>query len=73
MQFAVASGSSSGADKVWTVRYQCRQCKRFCFSSAGFINASFVFPGSYRFKKQVVIEVLLARKRGYAAVFVESF
>lgn len=54
-------------------RYQRGQCWYFSFKPAGFSDAALIFPETHPFKEKVVVDVMLSREGGDAAVFFKRF
>lgn len=54
-------------------RHQRGKRSWFCFSATGFGHAPLIFPEAYPFKEEVVVDVVLTREGGNAAVLLKGF
>jgi hypothetical protein len=63
----------NGARMDYLNRYERGKWRRFCFSPAGFGHTPLIFPETYPFKEEIVVNVVFTRKGGNAAVFLKGF
>jgi len=54
-------------------RCQCVECWRFCFTTPGLSDAALIFSQAHPFKEEVIVNIMLSRQGGNAAVFPNGF